>query len=261
MRPLGSTGLTVSPVTLGGAPLGSMPENFGYKVAERDAIDAGRRDAGQPHPHHRHGERLLGRRERRSASAVPSPSAAGIPDDVLDHHEGRSRGTGTTAASRVRRSRRREHGAARDDAPAARASPRPGVPRLRRDHGPGGAVETLVEARERGGVWATSGSRAATSTRWRDTWISGVFEVLLVHNRWTLVDRSAEELIHEARRGRWPSSTPRSTAAGSSPARSGSRPTATVLRARRRWRAVAAMDRSGHPIRDAISRQRRSRRP
>jgi hypothetical protein len=36
---LGPTGLKVSSITLGGAPLGSMPDTFGYEVAERDAID------------------------------------------------------------------------------------------------------------------------------------------------------------------------------------------------------------------------------
>ncbi len=38
LRDLGVTGLKVSPVTLGGGPLGGMPENFGYDVEEADAI-------------------------------------------------------------------------------------------------------------------------------------------------------------------------------------------------------------------------------
>ncbi|MGO4276868.1 aldo/keto reductase, partial [Paenibacillus sp. TAF58] len=38
-RPLGATGLDVCEVTVGGAPLGSMPENFGYEVAESDAVE------------------------------------------------------------------------------------------------------------------------------------------------------------------------------------------------------------------------------
>jgi D-threo-aldose 1-dehydrogenase len=35
---LGATGLTVTAVCAGGGPLGSMPENFGYEVAEDDAV-------------------------------------------------------------------------------------------------------------------------------------------------------------------------------------------------------------------------------
>ena len=38
MRPLGSTGLQVSAVCAGGAPLGSMPENFGYEVSYDDGV-------------------------------------------------------------------------------------------------------------------------------------------------------------------------------------------------------------------------------
>ena len=32
VRPLGSTALPVTAVAVGGAPLGSMPENFGHEV-------------------------------------------------------------------------------------------------------------------------------------------------------------------------------------------------------------------------------------
>jgi D-threo-aldose 1-dehydrogenase len=38
IRPLGSTGLLVSAVCAGGAPLGSMPENFGYEVSYADGV-------------------------------------------------------------------------------------------------------------------------------------------------------------------------------------------------------------------------------
>lgn len=38
-RPLGSTGLEITAVTVGGSPLGSMPAAFGYEVAADDAIE------------------------------------------------------------------------------------------------------------------------------------------------------------------------------------------------------------------------------
>ena len=34
LRPLGSTGLQVTSICIGTAPLGSMPETFGYEVPE-----------------------------------------------------------------------------------------------------------------------------------------------------------------------------------------------------------------------------------
>src|SRR5437868_6820689 len=38
LRPLGSTGLQVTPICIGTAPLGSMPETFSYEVPEERAI-------------------------------------------------------------------------------------------------------------------------------------------------------------------------------------------------------------------------------
>jgi len=64
--------------------------------------------------------------------------------------------------------------------------------------GPDGAVEALVELRESGVVGAIglAGGRVQEIARYLAL---GVFDVLLVHNRWTLVDRSAGALIAEAR--------------------------------------------------------------
>ncbi len=38
LRPLGSTGLQVTPICIGTAPLGSMPEDFAYEVPEERAM-------------------------------------------------------------------------------------------------------------------------------------------------------------------------------------------------------------------------------
>src|SRR6266704_5183091 len=38
LRPLGSTGLQVTPICIGSAPLGSMPETFAYEVPEERAL-------------------------------------------------------------------------------------------------------------------------------------------------------------------------------------------------------------------------------
>src|ERR687894_699446 len=38
-RPLGLTGLPVSPICVGCAPLGNMPETFDYSVSEQRAFD------------------------------------------------------------------------------------------------------------------------------------------------------------------------------------------------------------------------------
>ncbi len=38
LRPLGSTGLHVTPICIGAAPLGNMPEDFAYEVSEERAL-------------------------------------------------------------------------------------------------------------------------------------------------------------------------------------------------------------------------------
>ena len=38
LRPLGNTGLSVTPLCIGGAPLGDMPETFAYSAPEDQAL-------------------------------------------------------------------------------------------------------------------------------------------------------------------------------------------------------------------------------
>ncbi|WP_345217139.1 aldo/keto reductase [Georgenia halophila] len=62
---------------------------------------------------------------------------------------------------------------------------------------PGGAVETLVAMRDAGeiGSIGLAGGDTRINARYFDL---GVFDVLLVHNRLTLVDRSADALVERA---------------------------------------------------------------
>lgn len=195
LNPLGSTGLQVSPITLGGAPLGSMPENFGYEVAERDAVDLVRTvlmsdirtiDTSNGYSG--------GRSEERIGRAIAENG--GLPDDVLVITKVDPK-DGDYSADRVRRS-------------LAESRDRLGIDPLPVVHlhdpefhdfdamtGPGGAVEALVAARDAGeiGFLGLAGGDVRVMSRYFDL---GVFDVLLVHNRWTLVDRSAGELIGRA---------------------------------------------------------------
>jgi aryl-alcohol dehydrogenase-like predicted oxidoreductase len=47
-RTLGRTGLSVTPMCVGGGPLGSMPENFGYEVSAERGIETVRRALAGP---------------------------------------------------------------------------------------------------------------------------------------------------------------------------------------------------------------------
>lgn len=195
LRPLGSTGLRVSPVTLGGAPLGSMPENFGRTVTEPDAIElvAAALDAGIRTIDTANGY-SGGASERRIGTALAAYGA--LPADTLVITKVDPAGE-DYSADRVRRS-------------LAESGDRLGIAPLPVVHlhdpefhdfdaiaGPGGAVEALVAAREAGeiGHLGLAGGDARVMARYLDL---GVFELLLVHNRWTLADRSAGTIIDRA---------------------------------------------------------------
>jgi D-threo-aldose 1-dehydrogenase len=195
LRPLGDTGLLVSPVTLGGAPLGSMPENFGHEVAEADALALVDQVL-------RSGIRTIdtangysdGRSESRIGRAIAE--FGGLPDDVTVITKVDAR-DGDYSGERVHRS-------------IAESTERLGISPLPLVHlhdpefhdfdeltGRGGAVEALVAARDRGEVQhiGLAGGNVHAMRRYLEL---GVFEVLLVHNRWTLVDRSAGPLLDRA---------------------------------------------------------------
>jgi D-threo-aldose 1-dehydrogenase len=172
-----------------------MPENFGYEVAEQDAVDLVRTVLGSP-------VRALdtangysgGRSEQRIGAGIAA--AGGLPRDFLLTTKVDAL-DGDYSGERVRTSLRE-------------SAERLGIGTLPFVYlhdpefhdfatltGPGGAVDALVEARERGvvGHIGVAGGDVRQMMRYLEL---EVFEVLLTHNRWTLVDRSAGDLIATA---------------------------------------------------------------
>jgi D-threo-aldose 1-dehydrogenase len=195
LRELGRTRLNVSAITAGGAPLGSMPENFGYEVAETDAVSLVEAILASP-------IRVIdtangyssGRSEERIGKAIAQ--AGGLPDDFLVTTKVDARGS-DYSGNRVRQS-------------VQESKQRLGIDTLELVYlhdpefhdfdaltAPNGAVQTLARMRDDGeiGHIGLAGGDVREMARYLDT---GAFEVLLVHNRWTLVDRSATQLIEDA---------------------------------------------------------------
>ena len=195
VRPLGSTGLRVTAVTVGGAPLGSMPENFGHEVSYDDGVALAAYVLDSP-------VRALdtsngysgGESERRIGAAIAQ--RGGLPEDFL-------------VATKVD-ARGRDYSGARVRASVAESQQRLGLDHLPLVflHDPefhdfdelsatGGAVDTLMTLRDEG-VIGHVGLAGGTSQEMQRYLALGGFEALLVHNRWTLVDRSATELVAQA---------------------------------------------------------------
>jgi len=196
LRPLGRTGLTVSAVCAGGGPLGSMPQNFGYDVPAERGIDTAIRVLRSP-------IRFLdtsnsysgGESERRIGAAVAA--AGGLPGDFV-------------LATKVDRDRNGDFSGAR-----VRRSIEESLTRLGLQHvpllylhdpehisfeaamAPGGPVEELQRIRDEGlaRYLGVAGGPVGLMRQFVDT---GVFDAVLTHNRYTLVDRSAEPLIEAA---------------------------------------------------------------
>lgn len=195
LRSFGRTGLTVSPICMGGAQLGSMPELFGYEVTEDAAIDLVRQVMESP-------IRFLdtsngyggGRSEERIGRAIAQHG--GLPDDFVVSTKVDAL-DGDYSGERVRTSVRE-------------STKRLGIGRLPIVYlhdpefhsfdvltAPGGAVDALVALRAAGEVGhiGVAGGDTREIGRYVDL---GVFDALLVHNRWTLVDRSAGALFDQA---------------------------------------------------------------
>ena len=196
-RALGRTSLRVTRICVGASPLASVPEIFGYEVPLERAVETVRRVLRGP-------VNFLdtsaiygfGESERRIGLAIAAEG--GLPDEfVLATKADRDPRTGEFSGGQVRRS-------------VEQSLERLGVDRLPLlylhdpEHltfadgmAPRGPVEELIRLRDEGLVdhLGVAGGPVELMTRYVGT---DVFDVLLTHNRWTLVDRSADALISDA---------------------------------------------------------------
>jgi D-threo-aldose 1-dehydrogenase len=172
-----------------------MPENFGYEVAEDDAV------------------RLVGEILASSIRFIDTANGYSEGQSEARIGKGISRAGGLPAgfliATKVD-ARNRDYSGARVRQSVRESKERLGLDFLPLVHlhdpefhdfdsltAPGGAVDTLVRLRDEGeiGHLGVAGGGSYEMARYLDL---GVFEVLLTHNRWTLVDRSADWLIDRA---------------------------------------------------------------
>ena len=197
-RGLGGTGLSVTPICFGTSPLASMPKLYGYDVDEERAVATIQAAFDSPvnflDTSNGYGED--GTAERRIGAAIRQ--AGGLPGHVvLATKVDPDPRTGSFGGDRVRAS-------------LEESMERLGVDRIALLHlhdperitfeegvAPGGPVEALVDLRERGLVehLGVAGGPVGLLQQYLDT---GEFEVVLSHNRYTLLDRSAESLFRSA---------------------------------------------------------------
>ncbi|MFK4085601.1 aldo/keto reductase [Kribbella sp. NPDC020789] len=192
LRPLGTTGLTVSPICAGGSGLGSMPAVFGYDVPTEQAIEVVLRIFDSPitwiDTSNGYSD---GESERRIGAAIRE--YGGLPDGFLVATKVDALGTDYSGA-RVRASvAESKERLGLDDLPLVYLHD----PEFHDFGSMRDAVDTLMQLRADGeiGHVGLAGGNSTELARYLDL---GGFEVVLVHNRWSLVDHSAGALIQRA---------------------------------------------------------------
>ena len=199
LRQLGKTGLSVTPICFGAAPLGDMPETFGFRTPEESALATLREAFASPinflDTAAAYGQ---GESERRIGKVIRE--MGGLPAGfVLATKADRDLLTGDFSGEQIKR------------------SVEGSLERLGLDHlqyvyihdpehttfenvmGPGGAFEVLDNFRSQGviGDLGISGGPIPMLIRYVET---GAFSAVETHNRYTLLNRSAEPLLDVAHR-------------------------------------------------------------
>jgi D-threo-aldose 1-dehydrogenase len=198
-RPLGKTGLFVSPLCVGGAPLGDMPETFSYSAPEENALATIRAAFASPinflDTAASYGD---GESERRIGKVIKENG--GLPSGfVLATKADRCLQTGDFSGEQIKRS-------------IEGSLLRLGLDRLQYvyihdpEHttfenvmGPGGPLEVLKNFKDQGIIdhIGMSGGPIPMLIRYIET---GEFSAVETHNRYTLLNRSAEPLLDVASR-------------------------------------------------------------
>lgn len=192
-RTAGRIALPLTAIGFGGSPLGDMPEGPGDEGSEDGPVDLVSSVLTSPigviDTSNGYGG---GESERRIGKAL---AATGAHDTLIitkvDAKDGDYSGDRIRAS--VEESRRR---LGIDHFPLVHLHD-PEFHDFDELTGPGGAVEALVDLRDSGTIGAIglAGGHAPTGARYMEL---GVFDALLVHNRYTLVDHSAEALVQDA---------------------------------------------------------------
>lgn len=192
-RPFGSTGLDVTPLCVGCAPLASMPEVF-YPVPEEQAVSVLRAVFGSPinflDTAAGYGD---GESERRIGIVLRE--MGGLPPDyVLATKADRDPPTGDFSGEQTKRSIERSLRLLGLDRFQIVHLHDPEYSSWESIMAPGGAVEVLQRYKEQGLITAigVAGGPIDLMIRYVET---GAFDAVLTHNRYTLLKRSANRLL------------------------------------------------------------------
>lgn len=197
LRTFGRTSLRVTPLCVGCAPLGNMPETFAYDVAENEALATLR--AGFQSPINfldtaaSYGD---GESERRIGLVLRE--LGGLPVGfVLASKADRDLKTGDFSGDQIKRSVERSLHLLGMTKLQIMYLHDPEHAKFEDILAKGGAVDALMKFKEQGviGHVGVAGGPIELMIRYVET---GMFEAVITHNRYTLLNRSANPLLDMA---------------------------------------------------------------
>jgi D-threo-aldose 1-dehydrogenase len=196
-RFLGPTGLSVSPICVGCAPLGNMPEAFEYSVSKQRAFDTLRAVFESPlnflDTAASYGD---GESERRIGEVLEE--MGGLPEGcVLATKADRDLQTGDFSGEQMRRSVERSLRLLGLDRLQLVFLHDPEHETYEHMMAPGGPVEVLMGLKDEGVIehLGVAGGPIDLMIRFVET---NLFEAVITHNRYTLVNRTAAPLLDAA---------------------------------------------------------------
>ncbi len=191
LRLLGSTGLQVTPICIGSAPLGSMPETFTYEVPEERALATVRAFFAGPF-NFLDTAASYGDGESERRLGIVLRELGGLPQGfVLASKADRDMDTGEFSGAQMRRSVERSLRLLGLEQLQLLYLHDPEHISFEQAMAPGGPVETLQRCQQEGLIvhLGVAGGPIDLMKRFVET---GIFSVAISHNRYTLLNTEAE---------------------------------------------------------------------
>ncbi len=194
---LGTTNLMVTPICVGGAPFGNLPKEFGYEVSEEQAIATVKR-VFESGINFLDTANLYGRSEERIGKAIRE--LGGLPKDmIIATKADRDPSTNDASADQIESSVENSLKLlGLDYLPLVYLhDPEFYTQNFDEVMGSNGAVARLHKLKDQGiiGNIGISGGPAEMLIRYVNT---GAFTAVITHNRYTILNRNAQELINIA---------------------------------------------------------------
>lgn len=196
-KPFGKTGHSVPIISIGMAPIGDMPDAFGYGVTEEDALATIRAGLDSPIPY-LDTAALYGDGESERRIGLVLRERGGLPSGaVLQTKAGRDPVSNDFSGEMVKRRFDRSLSLLGVDQVEFVYLHDPEHTTFAQATAPGGPLAVLQDLREQGviGHLGVAGGPIPLEMRYLEL---GVFDAVITHNRYTLLNRSAEPLIHYA---------------------------------------------------------------